>query len=526
VPSHPPHVPGRPSLELIDEATLLLRRAPRSLLLAYYVGSAPCILGILYFIAEMSRGPFARAHLAEASFGMGALFIWMKCWHAVFARGLRATLALEPPIRWTSGRVLRLIVTQGALQPVGLFARILSAQILVPYVWVYGFFQSAGVIGDGTLPVREVIRESWAQARLWPRQAHYALLFLFGFALLVWLNVGVLTILMPQLLNMFFGIETIFTQSPGSLMNSTLVVATLGLTYLCFDPLRKAVFVVRCFRGSALQSGEDLKVQLRTLQAPLRRAALAAVLLLNVAAPLTAHSQESSSPAAPRVDAAELNRSIEEVLQRREFAWRAPREKLPDSEKGWLTLFMEDAAKAIGRTMKKGFEIAGDFIEWLAKLFKGKERSSDKSENGSWSLANSAREILYGVIAVCVLVLAVVLWRMRHQFRAAPVTAEAIAPMPDLSSRNVVADQLPEDGWLQLARQLMESGELRLACVRRTSLASRISGSGSSSPSRATSRTANTIGSCVAALVPARSSSPPLRKISASLSRRGMGCTT
>ena len=37
------------------------------------------------------------------------------------------------------------------------------------------------------------------------------------------------------------------------------------------------------------------------------------------------------------------------------------------------------------------------------------------------------------------------------------------APRPDLRDERVTADQLPEDGWLQLARELMESGELRLA---------------------------------------------------------------
>ena len=35
--------------------------------------------------------------------------------------------------------------------------------------------------------------------------------------------------------------------------------------------------------------------------------------------------------------------------------------------------------------------------------------------------------------------------------------------MPDLRSDDIVADHLPEDGWLKLARELMEQGELRLA---------------------------------------------------------------
>ena len=35
--------------------------------------------------------------------------------------------------------------------------------------------------------------------------------------------------------------------------------------------------------------------------------------------------------------------------------------------------------------------------------------------------------------------------------------------MPDLHSEDVTADQLPEDRWLQLARELLDRGDLRLA---------------------------------------------------------------
>jgi hypothetical protein len=34
---------------------------------------------------------------------------------------------------------------------------------------------------------------------------------------------------------------------------------------------------------------------------------------------------------------------------------------------------------------------------------------------------------------------------------------------PDLADENVGAEQLPEDGWVKLARELLERGELRLA---------------------------------------------------------------
>jgi len=41
--------------------------------------------------------------------------------------------------------------------------------------------------------------------------------------------------------------------------------------------------------------------------------------------------------------------------------------------------------------------------------------------------------------------------------------SEAIFPVPDLADENIRADQLPEDGWTKLARELLERGEFRLA---------------------------------------------------------------
>jgi hypothetical protein len=43
------------------------------------------------------------------------------------------------------------------------------------------------------------------------------------------------------------------------------------------------------------------------------------------------------------------------------------------------------------------------------------------------------------------------------------ILSEAIQPAPDLADENVGADQLPEDSWINLGRELVGRGELRLA---------------------------------------------------------------
>src|SRR5580693_2649708 len=102
---------GRGGLDLMEEATHVLRAAPAGTLAIYYLGAIPFVLGLLFFWADMSRSPFARQHLAAASFGMAGLFFWMKFCQAIFARRIRNQVAGEngPAPEWRRGA--RIFVT-------------------------------------------------------------------------------------------------------------------------------------------------------------------------------------------------------------------------------------------------------------------------------------------------------------------------------------------------------------------------------------------------------------------------------
>ena len=358
------------------------------------------------------------------------------------------------------------MLTQVAVQPSGLFVRVIAAQILIPYVWVYSFYQNVGVLGDGTrASLREVLRDAAHQARLWPRQAHGALLALFAFAIFIWLNVSSLLGLAPMMLKTFFGIETAFSRNPWALINSTTFAATLAGTYLCFDPIRKALFVLRCFHGASLHTGEDLRVELKALQHRGTTAAMALVLLfISLGGPLTNARAAEAPP--PRVASSELNESLDRVLQRREYAWRLPRKEAAQAEekKGWLTIFFEELWKRLVRTAKKIAKWIGDANEWLRKIFERKPKHDDESKSkGKIDWPAAARWTLIVLVAILLGILGVLLWRWRKGRTSDVVIAQPVAAEPDLNEESVTADQLPEDGWLQLARDLMEKGELRLA---------------------------------------------------------------
>ncbi|MEI9894519.1 MAG: hypothetical protein WDN28_11690 [Chthoniobacter sp.] len=460
------HREGPSPLEWIESAVRLLRSAPPGALLCYYFGSATCLLGLLYFWADMSRGAFAAGHLIESAFNAALLYIWMKCWQAVFLSKLRAHLFLEPEAPWTVGRVARLVLIQATFQPAGLFLRLIAANVLIPYTWTYSVFMGIAILGDGTEPgLRAVLRGAVREAGLWWRETHLALLCLFGFAFFICLNVNVVCALLPHLLRMFLGIETVFTRDGWAMFNTTFFAATFAATYLCFDPLRKAVFLVRHFHGQSLQSGEDLRVELRTLRHR-SRLAMAALLIFAalLAGPMTAAraAEPAASPPAANVESSELSSSLDRVLERREYAWRFPRaEKTEAEEKGWMSGFFDSVTKSLARWLTRIQGWMNQLVDWLRKMFESAPEKEAKAPlNLNWSTIAKGTLVILAVVLVALLVM---LFRRARKNRREAVVTEAILPVPDLNQESVTADQLPEDGWLRLGRELMEKGERRLA---------------------------------------------------------------
>src|SRR5690242_15994551 len=104
-------------LDLVEEATYLLRNAPAGAIAAYYVGTLPFALAFLFFWADMGRSATAYEHIAPAALGLAVLFLWMSAWQAAFAQGLRSTLTGTPPAAFR-----RLAFVQATLQPTKLIA--------------------------------------------------------------------------------------------------------------------------------------------------------------------------------------------------------------------------------------------------------------------------------------------------------------------------------------------------------------------------------------------------------------------
>jgi len=163
-------------------------------------------------------------------------------------------------------RILRLVATHTILQPYCVFVLPISFLIVLPFGWTFAFFQNLLLIGNGNdLNLKETIRTSWRLASIWPAQNHRLLAILGIFTFVVFVNIGVLMLMVPQLLKTLLAIETIFTLSGFHVLNTTFLSVLVAITYLCVDPLTGAVYTLRCFYGKSIESGADLVAELKGL---------------------------------------------------------------------------------------------------------------------------------------------------------------------------------------------------------------------------------------------------------------------
>jgi hypothetical protein len=463
---------GRGAFDLIEEATHLLRTAPVATLAVYYLGAIPFVLGLLYFWADMSRSPFANQHLTEAALGMAALFLWMKFWQVIFARRLRAQVAGEAPPRLNFRRCVRIFLAQAIVHPSALFVLPMSFIPLLPFPWVYAFYQNVTALDDGEPDkLSTLLKKSWKQATVWPRQNHIVLAILIVFGFYVFLNWTSVCFLLPHLVKMLFGVASAFTKSPFSMLNTTFFAAMFGLTYLCVDPILKTIYALRCFYGESLKSGEDLKAELKPFAVAPKPLAATLLILISLAAASPAKAAATNpiaSAVAPViskqiVSPPDLDHAINQTIHERKFTWRMPREKTvaPDSDEGIVARFFDNAGKMLRKWARAT-------LNWLQDLFDKFSRhkpavSAPATSGYGWIM--SLQLLLYGLVAVLLVVLAIFLYRLWRGRRRSPkaVATEPIQPVPDLMDENVRADQLPEDGWTKLARELLERGEFRLA---------------------------------------------------------------
>ncbi len=453
---------SKSAILLLEEAVHLLRKAPMFLLSGYYIGTLPFLLGLFYFWADMSRSADARSYHAVASLGVALLYIWMKCWHVVFAARVKMNISGQPLPQWSLQRILSLVATQTLIHATAFFILPLAALIALPFGWCYAFYQN--VTAEATVELSDLkalCKKAWFQARLWPRQNHILLSIFFLFGIIVFLNIAGAIYILPHLLKKYLGIESMFTLSGSHVINTTFWVVTIGISYLCMNPLVKTVYVLRCFYGAALKSGDDLKTELKGLISGRTGMAVGLLLAALLAAnPIASMATETSftSPEA-------LDRSIDEVMAQREFTWRMPREIAAENEeapRGPIASVVAWIVDKLGKGLKAVLNWIDKLINWLIDLLPSADHRIS-SPDESWIASVRVAVIVLLIGLLCTLVY--ILWRSwrRRQTAQAEIAATAVESTPDLEDESTTADDLPVNRWLELARELTEKGSLRQA---------------------------------------------------------------
>lgn len=497
---------GLGAVAILEQAVHLLRATPAALVL-YYAGSLPFILGLLYFWADMSAGAFAADHLAAAALGLTVLFSWMKTWQSLYARRLLAEVRGMAPTAFGAHRILRTAVLQTIVQPWAAIVLPVAFALMLPFGWAQAFFHNFTVTGTHEESFQAMLKRSRHYAGLWPGQNMLiiwlaspfllsfiaALLFvlmpfllafnpessslvLISLAMLavtplapltvvIAANVGALLIIIPGLMRMLFGIETSFSLSGSSLISTTFFAVVWGMSYLLLDPLIKAAYCLRCFYGEALATGEDLRVSLRAVT---RGSVLIIVLTAGLATAVDLHAaQVSSASPMQSVDVQTLDSSIAGVIENPEYAWHLPREqKPPRAHESWLHKIVKEVVTTIATWAHKAGAWLAKVWRWIKKILAWlKPDFPAPQERASPGWGTITRAMIIGLLTGIGILLLGMAWRAWRVFRlreAAAVPVQ-VRPAPDIRNEEVLASELPEDGWLLLAQDLLVQGELRLA---------------------------------------------------------------
>ncbi len=428
-------------LDTLEEAFDLLQHAPASVWLRYLAGTAPLIIGLLFVSNEFSSPDSAAHNPVIAALCLVALLVWFYRCRQIFSGHLRRRLSLTA----ASG----VMPLQGwwlaCFEGTRLVAMPLAIVSLLPLAYATAFYRSLTLFAAEGLSPLDATAKAWKAGIVWQRENWFvlAILNLLGVAVLV--DVAATVILAPLLVKIFTGYESIFTLRGTAALGIQLPII-LALTWLCFDPLLQAVYIVRAFQWEGLRTGEDLLVRLKRL-APLL---LLCVTCLSL----------SAAPPAPTLNRANLDQAIDQTLQSREYNWRNPPPASAAEKKDWFIDTVDRAVALIEKGWKAITDLWSDLLDWIASALRHTVPAVDRTQPGK---SSAVRPVFY-LIGIAIMALALVLlWKFGPRRKTAAPAPVAGPRTVNLSSEALLASDLPEDEWLRMAERYANSGDLRLA---------------------------------------------------------------
>ena len=120
--------------------------------------------------------------------------------------------------------------------------------------------------------------------------------------------------------------------------------------------------------------------------------------------------------------------------------------------------------RRLPRTAERSFLAELDeFVQWLNRYFHYEPEAPDRQvKTHEWNF-EYIYAFLWVLVAVVACALALLLYRLWMRRQRAVVSSEAVAPAPDVADERVSGIELPMDGWLKMAQDLLRQGNFRLA---------------------------------------------------------------
>ncbi|MDF1816366.1 MAG: DUF4129 domain-containing protein [Verrucomicrobiales bacterium] len=497
-------------LQIIEEAFQLLRATSGGTLRLYFFGTVPFACLFFYFWADMSRSSYANRDAGLVALGLALAFFWKCSWQARFCRSLWNSISpgyLPEKQGWQKFRY------HAALWVFQAFAVPLvpvSACFVLPLGWMLAAFQNGYALALTQDYERKALRNLISHSL---KNSHYqwaqnlVIWLTMGFiGLLAWANIYATCALPPIVAKTFFGIDSVFANNPAALSNSTFVFGTLLITWLILSPYLKAIFVLRCFYAEARTTGADLMSRLSELRteqgkgenkmtAPVRKAAVLlaggcfllggtvvaqddSLIQQGTVSDSTGYNAgpdrvQSGIQQGTVVDSRALDVAITDTMAAKKYQWKFSRkieEIEKDDELSWLQIQLRNLADATETRMRIWrlwiVEKIKDFLEKFKRdSRKPKKRSRDMkiSDTTAQVLMNIGTGVITALVVGLVAWLLFVLIRYYRSVEKEEEEESEVVGDIDLESEEIVADQLPEDEWMKLARQQIEKGESRLA---------------------------------------------------------------
>jgi hypothetical protein len=183
--------------------------------------------------------------------------------------------------------------------------------------------------------------------------------------------------------------------------------------------------------------------------------------------PQSAMAPSAGNPDSSGISPGKLDDSIRKVISKREYSWRMPPAQREHERAGWLNsvvAWLNSVRETITDALRKAWE-------WVKELWdklwgkKTPQPSGFTVGGGGAGLSGALTVIIYILVAIAVAAVAALLWTTirKRRPREKPRKSAPAATTLDLRDENVGPGHLPEQGWLDLARQMLGQGDRRLA---------------------------------------------------------------